>query len=343
MGNILDTTTNPKKNNINNTVKTDSKKNINNTVKTDSKKNINNTVKTDPKKNINNTVKTDPNKNINNTIKTYPNKNIKRNNEIRLIKKSINISNKFINYKIEGGSGFESVKVMLKHNQEIIANGGTMNYMSSGIINSTKALNNGNSIFNSLQKIVGRAVSGSSIFYNVYKNNTNNNNEFVSLSSNAPGNIGTFIIPKGRELNIVSDNYICSTNNLDISGTAQFGGILLGYGLFFINVKLKNENNDEKGILWISSYGDLIEYELKPYEKIIVDNGVFVAFDSEITIETYVIESTNTLSTAKTFLFSGEGLISQMTNPTELTKSIFLQSRSRIFYNDYIKNICEKK
>ena len=29
-----------------------------------------------------------------------------------------------------------------------------------------------------------------------------------------------------------------------------------------------------------------------------------------------------------------------MKNNTQETKSIFLQSRSRIFYNDYIKKIC---
>ena len=261
-------------------------------------------------------------------------------NEIRLIKNSQNYSN-FPKYKIEGGSGFESVKITLNPNQKIIANGGTMNYMSSGIVDTVQAVNHNQSFLNGFKKIVGRAFTGSSIFYNIYEN-TSNESQFVSFSSNIPGNIGTFIVPKDRELNIVSDSYICNTDNLSISGSAKFGGILLGYGLFFINVKLK-DNQANNGIVWVSSYGDLIEYNLKPGKKIIVNNGVFVAFDSLIDIQTRVVKGKNTFSTVKSFLFSGEGLISEMTNNTDSDKSIFLQSRSRIFYNDYIKSICSSE
>jgi len=69
----------------------------------------------------------------------------------------------------------------------------------------------------------------------------------------------------------------------------------------------------------------------------------FVAFDSSIDIQTRVVKSKNTFSTVKSFLFSWEGLISEMTNNTDSVKSIFLQSRSRIFYNDYIKSICSSE
>ena len=289
--------------------------------------------------------KTQQNKNQQN--QTQQNKNQqnqtqqkKNKNEIRLIKNLNNYSN-FPKYKIEGGSGFESVKITLNPNQKIIANGGTMNYMSSGIVDTVQAVNNNQSLLNGFKKIVGRAFTGSSIFYNIYEN-TSSESQFVSFSSNIPGNIGTFIVPKDRELYIVSDSYICNTDNLSISGSTKFGGILLGYGLFFINVKLK-DNQTNNGIVWVSSYGDLIEYNLKPGKKIIVNNGVFVAFDSSIDIQTRVVKGKNTTSTIKSFLFSGEGLISEMTNNTDSDKSIFLQSRSRIFYNDYIKSICSSE
>jgi hypothetical protein len=76
---------------------------------------------------------------------------------------------------------------------------------------------------------------------------------------------------------------------------------------------------------------------------IIVANGVFLAFDSEISIETRMVKSKSTLSSIKGLLFSGEGLVSEMKNNTSEPKSVFLQSRSKIFYNDYIRNICSQE
>jgi uncharacterized protein (AIM24 family) len=78
-----------------------------------------------------------------------------------------------------------------------------------------------------------------------------------------------------------------------------------------------------------------MEYKLKPEESIIVDNGVFLAFDSEITIQT------KSVGGLKSFFFSGEGLVSEMKNNTSETRSVILQSRSKIYYNNYIKKIAE--
>ena len=94
----------------------------------------------------------------------------------------------------------------------------------------------------------------------------------------------------------------------------------------------KHRNKSFKIKLEIKNY--IIEYKLKPTESIIVDNGVFLGFDSEISI------NTTTVGGLKSFFFSGEGLVSEMKNNTQETRSIFLQSRSKIFYNDYIKKIC---
>lgn len=272
--------------------------------------------------------------------------NIKNNTQIRLIKLKTQNNNKlsqFPKYELEGGSGFQSLKIKLKPQETIIANGGGMNYMSSGVIDTVQTMNKNSSFFKSVKSIFGRAFSDSSIFYNVYENPTETE-QFVSLSSNTPGNIGTFIVPRGRELNVVSDSYICSTNNLDITGSAKFGGILLGYGLFFVNIKLKeNPASGNSGLVWITSFGDVIEHQLKPEESIIVNNGVFLAFDSEITIETRTVKAKNTYSSIKGLLFSGEGLVSEMKNNTSEVKSVFLQSRSKIFYNDYIRSICEQE
>ena len=264
--------------------------------------------------------------------------------DIVLIKKTnsnkIGELRKFPQYKIEGGSGFETVKIILQPKQSIRSNGGTMNFMTSNIIDSVKTRNKNNSFTKSFGSIVGRAFTGSSLFYNIFEN-IGENMGYLSLSTNIPGNVGTFYIPRGRELNIVSDSYICSTTNLDVTGSVKLGGILLGYGLVFINIKLKeSDTHGNNGLVWVGSLGHIFEHKLAPGEKVIVNNGVLLAFDSKVDINTYVVQGKNTGSTFKTFLFSGEGLISEVKNNTSETRTVYLQSRSKIFYNDYIKAVC---
>ena len=268
------------------------------------------------------------NNKLNNKLSNNKLSNNKLSNKIIQIKNSSrsNISN-FPKYIIEGGSGFQCVKFILKSNEVIRADGGAMNYMTPGI---TLQTTSGKSWTNTIIKGLGRAISGSSIFYNIFSNTTDKE-QIVQFSGVSPGNIGCFYIPSKTEFNIVHDSYICSTENLDVGGKVRFGGILLGYGLTFVTVKAP-ENSP--GLIWIAAFGDVIEYKLKPTESIIVDNGVFLGFDSEISI------NTKTVGGLKSFFFSGEGLVSEMKNNTQETKSIFLQSRSRIFYNDYIKKIC---
>ena len=250
---------------------------------------------------------------------------------------------KFPKFKIEGGSGFETVRIILQPMQKIRSNGGTMNFMTSNIVDSVKTRNKNNSFTKSLSSIVGRAFSSSSIFYNIYEN-TGKNEGYISLSTNIPGNVGTFYIPRGKEFNVVSDSYICSTVNLDITGSAKLGGVLLGYGLVFINIKLKEDSvHGDNGLVWIGSLGHIFEHKLAPGEKIIVNNGVLLAFDSQVDINTYVVKGKSSSSTFKTFLFSGEGLISEVKNNTDETRIVYLQSRSKIFYNDYIKAICNNE
>lgn len=250
---------------------------------------------------------------------------------------------KFPKFKIEGGSGFETVKIILQPNQKIRSNGGTMNFMTSNIVDSVKTRNKNNSFTKSLSSIVGRAFSSSSIFYNIYEN-TGTNEGYLSLSTNLPGNVATFYIPRGKEFNVVSDSYICSTVNLDVTGSVKFGGVLLGYGLVFINIKLKEDSvHGNSGLVWIGSLGHIFEHKLAPGEKIIVNNGVLLAFDSKIDINTWVVSGKSSSSSFKTFLFSGEGLISEVKNNTDETRIVYLQSRSKIFYNDYIKAICNNE
>lgn len=267
---------------------------------------------------------------VKNPLNKNQNKNKKfSSNDIILIKDPLKLKNneEFPNFEYEGGDGFKCVKVTLKNNESIRADAGAMNYMSDNVKIETKT----GSIFNSIL----RPLSGSSMFYNIFYNSNKNNstkNGIVNFSGINPGNVGCFYIPNGKSFNFVSDSYICSTVNLDVKTNIRFGGVILGYGLTFVNVKANNNN----GLVWCSSFGNVIEIILNPGESVKIDNGVLLGFDADISINTKFVGGFTTT------LFSGEGLVSNITNKNNFPITVYLQSRSRIAYNDYISNISKK-
>jgi uncharacterized protein (TIGR00266 family) len=223
-------------------------------------------------------------------------------------------------FEYEGGSGFKTVKFILKQNEKIRADGGAMNYMSSAIKIKTEA----GSIFSG----ISRMFSGESFFYNIFYNDTIIPSD-VTFSGINPGNIGCFYIPVGKSFNMVSDSYICSTTNLDVNTNFRLGGLILGYGLAFVNITA----NTSSGLIWGSSFGDVIEKIIEPGHSIKIDNGVLLGFEANIDIKT------NSVGGLKSTLFSGEGLVSKITNTDTKPMRIFLESRSKIAYIKYIQNI----
>ena len=252
--------------------------------------------------------------------KNKPNNNNK--NSINLIKdsKSLNKNNNIPNYKYEGGNGYECVKFTLKKNQSIRADAGTMNYMDNSIDIETTTGSVGNAF--------GRIFSQSSFFYNIFTNKGDKPST-INFSTSSPGNIGAFYIPKGKSLNLISDSYICSTPNLQITTNLKVGGILLGYGFTFVHIEAK----DSYGVVWASSLGKVIEKTIKPGEAIKIDNGIFIGFEPTTEIHT------NTVGGIFSTIFSGEGFVSKIENKSK-NKNIkmFLQARSKISYLDYLKN-----
>jgi uncharacterized protein (TIGR00266 family) len=264
-------------------------------------------------------------------IKKSTNKNKNKNKifngkTICLIKSSSMLKNnkEFPLFEYEGGNGFKTVKFMLKPNEKIRADGGAMNYMSSDIKIKTES----GSILNG----VSRMFSGSSFFYNIFYNDSRFTRD-VTFSGINPGNIGCFYIPAGKIFNIVSDTYICSTTNLNIGTNIKVGGIILGYGLTFVNISAENGS----GLIWGASFGDVIEKIIESGDSIKIDNGVLLGFESNIEI------ITKSVGGMTSTLFSGEGLVSEITNKSSVPIRIFLQSRSKNAYIKYIKDIATPK
>lgn len=264
------------------------------------------------------------------------------------------INNNFPKFSYDGGDGFKTLKINLSPIQKnkqtdggflgfgsnkpsnkkitynlkesIYAEGGSMNYMTNDVTLVSSAKNGWTGSFL-------RTLSGGTFFLSSIVNEGHKEG-IVSLSSPCPGDIGCFYIPPGKTLNIVSNSYIASTNNLKISSVPKLGGVITGYGIFYASIESVDNN---AGLVWISSFGKLTEYLLKPNEKINVDNGIILAFDSTIHFKTS-IAGKGLLSS----IFSKEGLISSFENNTNINMTIYLQGRSIKSYNDYIANIASE-
>lgn len=260
------------------------------------------------------TNKSKNNVNINN--KVYLNKS-----NISLIKNSKLLSSikDAPTYTYEGGEGFQCVRLKLKPGQSIRADAGTMNYMSSDIEINTQTGN--------VWGAFGRMLSGTSFFYNIFTN-MGQREVHINLSGINPGNIGAFYIPKGQSLNLVSSSYICSTPNLEISSNIRMGGLLTGYGISFVNISAPETD----GIVWGAAFGNVIEKNIKPGDSLVIDNGVIMGFEANTEIHTDVMRGFTSM------LFSGEGLVSKITNNNTKNLKIFLQSRSKTAYLSYLKN-----
>ncbi len=230
----------------------------------------------------------------------------------------------FPKFSYIGGSGFHGVHFTLGTNQEIRADGGAMNYMSGNIVMNTTSGGIMTGLF--------RGISGSSIFYNIFRNPTSYNG-FINLSGVYPGNVGCFYIPPNKTFCLVHDTYICSTTNLEISTKFRMGGFILGYGLAFVKVTSTNS----AGLLFISSFGDIIPLIVEPKQSVSIDNGVLIGFDEDLSI------NTRSVGGFKSFLFSGEGLVSNISNNGNYPITIYVQGRSKTAYIDHMREMVGTK
>lgn len=252
--------------------------------------------------------------------KTFSSQNITFLTDIGVLKNNL----EYPRFEFDGKYGFSNVLFHLKRNEGIRANAGSMNYMTNDISVETTY---GNSIFGAM----GRMFSGSSFFFNIFRNNGDAVAD-LALSSEGLGDIGCFYVPKGKTFYVVSDSYVCSTLNLKVESDVKLGGIITGYGMVFISVTA----TDTSGLVWMSSFGRIRPITLKPGQKIGIDNGILLGFPSDINMHT------KTIGNIKSTLFSGEGLITQISNDGIKDITIFTQGKSRRAFNYNVCNSCPK-
>jgi uncharacterized protein (TIGR00266 family) len=213
---------------------------------------------------------------------------------------------------------YSLLKVDLNRGEKISAEAGAMVSMSSGIEMGT-SMKGG--LFGSLKRSI---LGGESFFVNTF--NANDSGE-VTLAPTLPGDISDMEL-NNQTVFAQSGAYIASSPEIEVN--TKWGGARTFFsreGLFLLKLS-------GTGKVFLSSYGAIHEIDLGSGEKYIVDTGHMVAFGEGVGY------NVKTVGGLKSTLFSGEGLVCNLTGPGK----IWIQSRSAdAFLSWLIPQLPEKK
>ena len=193
--------------------------------------------------------------------------------------------------------------VHLDPNETLQVEGGSMVSMSSDIAIKTQARGG-------LLKSLGRALlGGESFFQNTYQAGPNGGE--VTVAPALPGDMYIAEL-QGESLMVQSGSYVASSEAVNVD--TKWGGaktFFASEGLIMLRV-----SGQGKAIL--SSYGAIHEINLAAGERYTIDTGHLVAFSENMGF------NVRTVGGLKSTLFSGEGLVVDMTGPGR----VLLQTRS---------------
>ena len=192
-----------------------------------------------------------------------------------------------MNYEIKGGS-FPVVICYLENGEKMITERGSMCWMSPNMQMETKG--------GGLGKMFSKAFSGESMFQNHYT--ARGGNGMIAFNSSFPGEIKVVEIAPGQEMVVQKSAFLAAEAGVELSIHFQKR---IGAGLFggegFIMQRLSG-----CGTAFVEIDGDLMEYNLKPGQKFIVDTGNVAGFEPSVQMDIQAV------SGAKNMLFGGEGI-----------------------------------
>ncbi len=190
----------------------------------------------------------------------------------------------------------------LSPNERIRAEAGAMVSMSSGVAIETKAEGG-------ILKSLGRAVLGGESFFQNFFVASAQGGE-VTLAPELPGDM-MMIEMKGNKLMLQSGSYVASENGVELTAKVSVKAFMSAEGISMLEAS-------GTGKLLVSSYGAIFERTMGNGEKYVVDTSHLVAFDAGMGVQP------KTVGGIKSTLFSGEGLVIELTGPG----AIYMQTRS---------------
>ncbi len=190
-------------------------------------------------------------------------------------------------YEIKGGS-FPVVICNLENGEKMITEKGSMVWMSPNMQMETHG--------GGLGRMFSKAFSGESMFQNHYT--AKGGPGMIAFGSSFPGEIKVLNIAPGQEMIVQKSAFLASEAGVNLSvhfqkrlGAGFFGGEgfimqrLSGYGTAFVEID-----------------GNLIEYDLKPGQRLVVDTGNVAGYSSSVDMNIQAV------SGGMNMLLGGEGI-----------------------------------
>ena len=195
------------------------------------------------------------------------------------------------------GDSLPVVTCKLNQGESVITENGGMSWMTDGL--SMETSTNGG-----LLKGLGRALSGESIFMNIYT--AQREGAEIAFASSFPGRILEFDLAEGQSIIAQKKAFLCSEKGVNLSMHFQKK---IGAGLFggegFIMQKIEGP-----GKVFLEIDGDAVERTLAPGEVLKVDNGYVAAMESTVNM------NIETVKGIKNIFLGGEGLfLTTLTGP----------------------------
>ncbi len=189
-------------------------------------------------------------------------------------------------YEIKGGT-FPIVICNLTDGEKMITEKGSMVWMSPNMRMET--------IGGGIGKMFSKAFSGEAMFQNIY---TADGDGMIAFGSSFPGMIIPMEIGPGKEFIVQKSGFLASEAGVELSihfNKKMSTGIFGGEG--FIMQRLSGN-----GIAFIEVDGDVVEYQLKAGQDILVDTGNVLGFETSVSISIEQVKG------VKNIMFGGEGL-----------------------------------
>lgn len=199
---------------------------------------------------------------------------------------------------------YSVARVLLNRNEKIQVESGAMLGMSPDMEMETQAKGG------FLKSFSRSMFGGESFFMNTYTGMTDSDS--ILLAPPLPGDVAVVEL-RGETLLVQSGSYLASTEGITVdtkwSGAKTFFG---SEGLIMLKV-------GGTGTLIVSSYGAIHPVDLEAGQRYVVDTGHLVTFEEQVGFKVKKVAGW------KSTLFSGEGLVVELTGPGKVN----LQSRSQ--------------
>ena len=200
-------------------------------------------------------------------------------------------------YEIKGGS-FPVVECKLEDGEKMITESGSMVWMSPNMEMSTSG--------GGVGKMFSKAFSGENLFQNIY---TANGKGLIAFGSSFPGKILPLEISAGKEFVLQKSAFLASEAGVELS--IHFNK-KLGAGFFggegFIMQKLSGN-----GTAFAEVDGELVAYELKEGQQIVVGTGNVLGFETSVKMDIQQVKG------LKNKLLGGEGFFNTvLTGPGKI-------------------------